>query len=570
MRAVLEVPRPTERAQLDAAVSRLRDSAADWARAPLPRRLDLVRSMLAGVGRIAERAVAVACEAKGVPRGTPVEGEEWIASPYVMARLLRELHESLRALASLGNTPLSTPVETADGRLTAQVVPTGRMDALLFPGARADVLFQPGTTREDVEVTRAAFHKAPPHGGKVCLVLGAGNVNSIPAADVATKLFNEGKVCVLKMNPVNAYLAPLLEEAFADAIAAGVLAIVHGGAEEGAHLASHPAVDEIHITGSNRAHDAIVWGPPGPDRAARVSRGAPLLAKEITSELGNVTPVLAVPGAWSDRELAYQADSVAGMVTHNASFNCIAGKMLITPRGWALRDRFLGLVREALARSPARRAWYPGAEERYRSLTAGRASVARIGGGEGTLPWTLVTGLDPGDTADPAFTTEPFCAILSEAAVGSEDPVEFLDAAVRFCNERLWGTLSAAVLVSGRTERDPALAAAVQGATRALRYGTVCVNVWPGMAFALASIPWGAYPGSPLQDVQSGRGFVHNSRMLERVEKTVLRAPAWSPVKLPYFPSHRSAHVLGRRLTRLAESGSWAHLLPVLAAALRA
>ena len=47
-----------------------------------------------------------------------------------------------------------------------------------------------------------------------------------------TKLFNQGKVCVLKMNPVNAYLGPILEEAFAEAIARGFLAIVYGGAEE--------------------------------------------------------------------------------------------------------------------------------------------------------------------------------------------------------------------------------------------------------------------------------------------------------------------------------------------------
>src|SRR5512133_4066820 len=103
-----------------------------------------------------------------------------------------------------------------------------------------------------------------------------------------------------------------------------------------------------------------------------MARGEPLLRKEITSELGNVTPVIVVPGPWSDRELAYQADSVAGMLVHNASFNCVAGKVLVTPRGWALRDRFLELVRGFLTRSPARRAWYPGAEDRWRQLTDGR------------------------------------------------------------------------------------------------------------------------------------------------------------------------------------------------------
>jgi aldehyde dehydrogenase (NAD(P)+) len=193
-----------------------------------------------------------------------------------------------------------------------------------------------------------------------------------------------------------------------------------------------------------------------------------------------------------------------------------------------------------------------------------------VGGGEGALPWTLVTGLDPEEVAERAFSSEPFCSILSETQVGSEDPLEFLDAAVRFSNERLWGTLSAALVVSGRTQSDRTTAAALDGAVRRLRYGSVCVNVWPGLAYSSGTGPWGAYPGSPLTDIQSGRGFVHNTLMLERVEKLVLRGPSWSAIKLPYFPSHRSAHLLGRRLASLEEDGSWRKLPGVVGAALRA
>jgi acyl-CoA reductase-like NAD-dependent aldehyde dehydrogenase len=570
MSTALELPHPTDRAALDAALTRLRDAAAGWARAPLAARLALARSMLDGAIRIADRSVAAAAAAKGFTPGTPAEGEEWLGSPFVTIRLLRQLVRSLAALDREGDTGPVPLVEAEDGRLVAQVLPASRQDALVLPGIRGEVHLERGVDARTFREARARFHRAPDHQGAVCLVLGAGNVNAIPPTDVATKLFNEGKVCLLKMNPVNAYMGPLLEEAFSEAIAAGYLAIVHGGAEEGAYLAHHPFVDEVHVTGSDRTHDAIVWGPPGPERAERMARGQPLLAKEITSELGNVTPVLVVPGPWSARELAYQADDVAGMVTHNASFNCVAGKMLVLPRGWRLRDRFLELVADRMARSPARRAWYPGAADRYRALTAGRAEVRRHGeGGEGTLPWTLLPGLEAEDASEIAFRTEPFCAILSETQVGSEDPLEFLEAAVRFANERLWGTLSAAILACGAAQRDPAVAAALERAIGGLRYGTVCVNVWPGMGFAAGTLPWGAYPGSPLTDVQSGRGFVHNTLMLERVEKSVIRGPAWSPIKLPYFPSHRSAHVLGRRLTALEEKGAWTRLPGVFASALR-
>lgn len=570
MSIALDTPRPTERARLDEILARLRDGARAWARQPLPARIALAEAMLAGAIRIADRSVAAASKAKGVTPGTPPEGEEWLASPYVTIRVLRQVIHSLATLQRSGNTPIGRTSQLADGRLAVRVFPATRQDGLVLAGVRGDVLLEPGVDEAELNRSRARYYKDADHDGKVCLVLGAGNVNSIPPTDAITKLFNEGKACLVKMNPVNAYMGPLLEDAFAEAIAAGYLAIAYGGGDEGAYLAHHPAVDEVHVTGSDRTHDAIVWGPPGPERAERMARGRPLLDKEMTSELGNVTPVVVVPGRWSDRELAYQADSVAGMVTHNASFNCIAAKMLVLPRGWRQRDLFLELVLDRMALNPVRRAWYPGAAQRYQALTEGRTQLTRLGGGEGALPWTLITGLDPDDKGEKAFRTEPFCSIISETQVGSEDPVEFLDAAVRFANGRLWGTLAAAVLVSGRAQRDPAVAAALEGALRALRYGSVYVNLWPGMGFAAGTVPWGAYPGSPLTDIQSGRGWVHNTRMLEHVEKTVLRGPAWSPVKLPYFASHRSAHLLGRRLASLEESGSWARLPGVVAAALRA
>ena len=119
---------------------------------------------------------------------------------------------------------------------------------------------QRGITESDVEEMRASFYKEPQHEGRVVCVLGAGNIAAIPAMDVLTKMFNEGKVCLLKMNPVNAYLGPYLEKAFRVAIDSGYLKIIYGGVEESKYATSHALVDEIHITGSDKTHDAIVWG----------------------------------------------------------------------------------------------------------------------------------------------------------------------------------------------------------------------------------------------------------------------------------------------------------------------
>jgi hypothetical protein len=194
-----------------------------------------------------------------------------------------------------------------------------------------------------------------------------------------------------------------------------------------------------------------------------------------------------------------------------------------------------------------------------------RASAAPAG----TLPWTLVTGLDC-DAHDPAFGAEAFCPVLFEASIASEDPVEFLERAVTFANERLPGTLSAQLLVAPRTLADPVTGAAVRRAVRRLRYGSVGVNASGAYAFAFGTTPWGGFPGQPLHDARSGRGFVHNTLMLDGFEKTVVWAPVPAPLKPVYFPTHRTLHRLGPRLVALEGHRDWSVLPGAFALALRA
>ena len=79
----------------------------------------------------------------------------------------------------------------------------------------------------------------------------------------------------------------------------------------------------------------------------------------------------------------------------------------------------------------------------------------------------------------------------------------------------------------------------------------------------------GSYPGSVPEDIQSGTGWVHNTTMLEGIEKAVLRHPLTIMPKPATFPSHRTAHTLLRRLTSLDERARWAKVPGVVAAAMR-
>src|SRR3954471_206274 len=564
-------PAPTSQPQLDEVVSRLKDGARKFVGLSLDQRVELARGMQAGYLRMARASVEAACMAKGIALGTALEGEEWTTGPWVVVRHLRLLCESLLSIKHAGNTRVGRLGRTADQRLTVQVFPAGAIDGLLFQGVRVDVHLQAGVTEEEMENSRAHFYKMADHDGRVVLVLGAGNVNGIPAMDVLTKMFNEGKVCILKMNPVNAYLGPFLEEAFAEAIRQNYLAVVYGGSQEGGYLAHHPTIDEVHLTGSDQTFDAIVWGPPGPEREGRKARGAPVLEKPVTGELGNVSPIVVLPGPYSDKQLQYQAEDVVAGLTFNAAFDCNANKVLIVPKGWPQREAFLAGIERALSKAVPRKAYYPGAHDRWRLYAGERVSARHFGSeSEEMLPWTLVPDVDADNLLERGFSTESFCPVLFEVQVGSSDPIDFLEKAVAFANVRLWGTLSAGLVVHPKTMKDPVLAGSVGRAIGNLRYGSVCVNRWAGYLFAFGTPPWGAHPSSSLADIQSGTGWVHNTPMLEGIEKAVLRHPITVTPKPTFFPTHRSAHTLMPRMTELEEKARWKKVPGVLAAAMRA
>src|SRR5688500_12172888 len=144
------------------------------------------------------------------------------------------------------------------------------------------------------------------------------------------------------------------------------------------------------------------------------------------------------------------------MIANNASSNCTSARIVITGRGWPQRERFIDLIATSLAGMPTRDAYYPGATERYDFLTRGRSGLESIGQPkQGQLPWTVVRGIDASVRDDPLFQIEPFCPIVSETSLGSNDPAEFLAAATRFMNDTLWGTLSASIDIHPALEKDP-------------------------------------------------------------------------------------------------------------------
>jgi aldehyde dehydrogenase (NAD(P)+) len=361
---------------------------------------------------------------------------------------------------------------------------------------------------------------------------------------------------------VNAYLGPHLIRALAPFVDAGYLRIVYGGADVGEALVQHPSIAEIHVTGSGATHDAIVFGT-GDDGALRKSRGEPRIDKPVTSELGNVSPTIVVPGRWSAADLRFQAENIATQKRHNAGFNCIASQVLIVSDVWPQTDALLRELERVMGAAPKRPQYYPGADTRCAAIGSAPGSIAAV---------------DPA-LDEPAFRIEVFADVLAVVRLPGESAGAFLDAAVAFANDRLAGTLGANIIVDPAMERD--LGVIFDRAVASLRYGCVAINAWTGVGFLLPQATWGAFPGHTPQDVGSGIGVVHNALLFSRAQKTVVRAP-FAPFprsfangemtilpKPPWFITHRRAAEAGRALVAYEASPSPLKLPPIFAAALR-
>lgn len=553
----------TALSDVDAKLERLASARARWVALPARERATLLRACMSTLAAVADRWAEVACAVKGYALGSNGHGEEYLGGTLPVMRNLRLFADALDA----GGAPsLPKTWQRDDGQWVARVFPQSALDKALFAGVTCDVWIEPGEAPTQGRIYR---EKAAGKGGDggLCVVLGAGNQSSIPPMDVLYKLVVDDEVCVLKMNPVNEAIGPVIEDALRPLIDAGFLEVCYGGLEVGKHLTDHPLVTSIHITGSAAAHDAILWGT-GEDGVARKASGTPRIDKEITSELGCVSPVLVVPGQWTEKQLDHQARQVASMLAYNCGFNCNGARLIVTATGWAQRDAFLDRVKRRLAETPVRTAYYPTAQATWERFTEVYPTHEALGAGtaDAGLPWTVLENV-PAESGEYALLNEPWCGIFSFVSLEANDAAEFLAKAVPFANDQCWGTLSVNLLVDPKTER--AHPEAIDEAIARLRYGSIAINCWTGLNYGLVNATWGAFPGHPLDDIESGQGVVHNGLLLDHPEKSVVRAPFVMSPTPAWFTDHKNNLALGRVMTSFEADPSWFKVPKVALTALK-
>lgn len=492
-------------AGLDASLADLSSSKGRWISTTIADRIGMLESVGRRMDFAAERWLEAAAAAKRFGLDSAAAAEEWLSGPFAIIAYCQALAETLRRVAVGKNPYPARAVKVgADGRAIVDVLPFDWYDHLLFSGYDLKVWMQRSVTPANLAENTASAYRQTPEPG-VCAVLGAGNVGSIPALDVLYKLMASNQVVILKMSPINDYLGPLLEEIMADLIDGGFVRVVYGGGDFGKDLVQRDEVTSVHVTGSRATHDAVVSE----------------LRKSVTAELGGVSPVIVVPGPWSESDFKYQATQIATAKLINVGYNCIAPQVLVLPSNWDGSSRLVEAIGEVIDSLAPRHPYYPGGEERRVAIARRRGAVT-VGG----FPTTILTDLSPGGTED-AFRTEYFSPVLGVVKIDFSDPAYFLQAAVAFANNELDGSLGANVVIHPQTIREyqPHFDQAITN----LRYGAIAVNTWTAFNFLMPRGSWGTFGGHSVESVGSGVGVVHNALLFDRPEKTVARGP-FSPM----------------------------------------
>ncbi|MGV0744123.1 aldehyde dehydrogenase family protein [Mycolicibacterium sp. XJ870] len=556
-------------AQIDQALEDLVEGEKNWATMPLAARRRLLDEVRALTVQHAAEWVDAAVGIKQLDPSSPLVGEEWISGPYSLATGLGALSESMAKLEA-GRSPLDgVEFGTAPGgRTTVKALPLNVFDKLLLSGFSAEVWLQPGVERAEAVKAAGLAQRDPSHTSGVGAVLGAGNIFSIAPLDTIYELFANNRVVALKLNPITDPLLPVLAKVVAPFIAIGAVRILTGGAEAGTYLVRHKLVDHVHMTGSALTYDAIVFGT-GEEGARRKSADEPVLDKEMTAELGGVSPTIVLPGEWSKADIEFQANHVATQRLHNNGYNCVAAQVVVLSKRWPQRNEFLAALRKAVTDAPARSPYYPGSADRVAGADASYPDAEHLG--------ARVLVVNPPDRAA-LLCTEYFGPVLGVVELDSTG-ADFAQEAVNVANDEFVGTLG--INIIGHPDTIAGLGSEFDRLVEQLRYGTVAINAWTGVGYLTPTATWGAYPGHPRNDIQSGTGVVHNAFLLDKPERTVVRGPfrpaprsmlhgEWSlSPKPPWFVNNRTAATTGRLLVEFAGSPSWSKLPAIFASALR-
>ncbi len=510
----------------------------------------MLENVISNINEVAYFWSTVCSDNKGTTK-TPAEGEEWLGGPFAAVLATQYYIETLQSNDDLSSNSYNKEENSY------KVFPNKFIEKITFPFINAKVYFNKSMSFEDINKFRG-FSKRFDIDPSITLVLGAGNFSSIPYLDVLYHLITRRSVILLKLNPVNEYLKPVFEKVFQNFIERGYLIITTGNIEESKYMATHTGVNHIHLTGSDKTFEEIVYGRELNDKEKKLKNISKVNTKPITSELGNVTPFIIHPGKWSTSDIKYQARKIVTGKLNNNGFNCIAAQVVVLPDGWGQTETLIKYIKFYMNKAKDRKAYYPDSIERLNKLEKDK-SYERV---------NKLSCVTPHLTREiKAYNKYELDEVWSSALyfkkIEYASPEDYSLKAIQYCNEELWGNLGVSVIMKHHRKKHNRHI--LENYIEKLNYGTVAINEWAAIGYIIPQLPWGGYPGNKDNDIQSGQSVVHNTFLFESPLKGVVdtKFRISRLIDPPWYITNRKSRRLFKNLTYFQINNSVINFLKV-------
>ena len=515
----------------------------------------MLEETISNIKEVAFFWATICSDNKGTTK-TPAEGEEWLGGPFASVLATQYYIKSLTNDDDLAEKKYNSEENSY------KVFPNNFTERITFPFIDAKVIFNKSMSFDDINKYRG-FSKRYDIDPSITLVLGAGNFSSIPYLDVLYHLITRKSVILLKLNPVNEYLKPVFEKVFQNFIERGYIIVTTGNIDESKYMATHPGINHIHLTGSDKTFEDIVYGRELTDKERKSKSLSKINNKPITSELGNVTPIIIHPGKWSTSDIKYQARKIVTAKLNNNGFNCIAAQVVVLPDGWGQTDTLIKFVKHYMSKAKERKAYYPESIERLEKLEKDK-------GYERVNALSCVTPhLTREIKAYSKFEIdEVWSSTIYFKKIEYTSIEDFANKAIDYCNDELWGNLGVSVIIKDHDRKFNKHITNLY--IDKLNYGTVAINEWAAIGYIIPQLPWGGFPGNRDNDIQSGQSVVHNSMLFESPLKGVVNTKFRISrlIDPPWFVTNKKARRLFKNLTYYQINNSKINFLKLIFAAL--
>ena len=537
---------------IDRNISKLRVNSSEFLNLSKENLITMLDQTIDNIKTISYYWATLSSEKKGILNKSK-EGEEWVGGPFACIYAIQYFKDSLMNEDGLDKENFD------DSNKSYKVFPTKNIEKLTFPFVEGEVRFGKNLSFDQINEYRGFANRFKNNKPKITLVLGAGNVSSIPVLDALFHMIAYKSVIYMKLNPVNDYLLPIFIQIFEPFISRGYMIIAEGDKDASEYLTQHDGFHQTHLTGSKFTYENIVYGRILDDKERSLKTLPKVNKKPITTELGNVTPIIVHPGNWSRAEIKHQAKKIVTAKLTNSGFNCIAAQVIVLPKGWKHTQKLKDEIIFYLKKVGDTTSYYPGASETLKELIQNE-NYDQVNNLSCNTPF-LVSDLD---LEKEYANREVWSTVLYFKEIPFSSHENYALNSIDYVNNELWGNLGVSVLIKNHKKKTNQVI--LNTYVEELKYGNVAINEWSALGGMIPTLPWGGYPGNKDNDIQSGQGYVHNSLLFESPLKGVVYSKfrVSRLIEPGLFVTNNKAHRIGKHLTYYQATNSKINLIKLI------